>query len=99
MDQYARQFRLSPSNRPACHPDRGVVLYKRLPIAFQPSPRICPRFGPPSSVGRPRRAPCIRRPRADRVWKQLGLTTRPGVGGLPCQIVHGTVGTSLGLED
>ncbi|KAG5647996.1 hypothetical protein DXG03_007030 [Asterophora parasitica] len=35
---------------------------------------------------------------ADAAWKTLGVKNRPGVGGLPCELVHGTVGSSVGLE-
>lgn len=35
---------------------------------------------------------------ADTVWKTLSVTSRPGVGGLPCELVHAEVGTSLGLS-
>jgi len=35
---------------------------------------------------------------ADDVWKVLGVTSRPGVGGIPCEFVHGDVGRHLGLS-
>jgi len=37
-------------------------------------------------------------PSADSVWKTLGVTSRPGVGGMPCELVHGEVGRFLGLS-
>lgn len=35
---------------------------------------------------------------ADIIWKRLGVDSRPGVGGLPCELVHKEVGSSLGLS-
>ncbi|KAG5722505.1 hypothetical protein E4T56_gene2885 [Termitomyces sp. T112] len=35
---------------------------------------------------------------ADAAWKTLGVKNRRGVGGIPCEIVHGSIGSSLGLE-
>ncbi|KAJ6604656.1 hypothetical protein DFH09DRAFT_1123413 [Mycena vulgaris] len=55
-------------------------------------------LGRPAAWGDPSILPAFGGSRADEVWKQVGVTTRPGVGGLPCQMVHGKVGTSLGLE-
>jgi len=35
---------------------------------------------------------------ANEAWKKLGVTSRPGVGGIPCEILHARVGSSLGLQ-
>ncbi|KAF9456193.1 hypothetical protein BDZ94DRAFT_1204828 [Collybia nuda] len=35
---------------------------------------------------------------ANAAWKVLGVNNRPGVGGLPCELVHGTVGSTFGLQ-
>ncbi|KXN90028.1 hypothetical protein AN958_05033 [Leucoagaricus sp. SymC.cos] len=35
----------------------------------------------------------------NEVWNGLGVKSRPGVGGLPCEVVHGHVGRSLGLSN
>jgi len=35
---------------------------------------------------------------ADQAWKNLGVTSRPGVGGVPCELLHGHFGRSFGLE-
>lgn len=35
---------------------------------------------------------------SNAVWKSIGVQSRPGVGGLPCEIVHGNTGVSLGLQ-
>ncbi|PAV22387.1 integral membrane [Pyrrhoderma noxium] len=32
---------------------------------------------------------------ADKMWKALGLSDREGIGGIPCQLVHGNVGSTL----
>ncbi|KAJ7487604.1 hypothetical protein B0H11DRAFT_2014065 [Mycena galericulata] len=55
-------------------------------------------LGHPAAWGDPSILPAYGGSRADKVWKEFGLTTRRGVGGLPCQLVHGQVGSSLGLE-
>jgi hypothetical protein len=55
-------------------------------------------LGHPAAWGDPAILPAYGGAQADNVWKQFGLTSRPGVGGLPCQMVHGEVGASLGLE-
>ncbi|KAJ7492613.1 hypothetical protein FB451DRAFT_540220 [Mycena latifolia] len=55
-------------------------------------------LGHPAAWGDPSVLPAYGGPQADQVWKQLGVTTRSGLGGLPCQLVHGKVGSSLGLE-
>ncbi|RXW22947.1 hypothetical protein EST38_g2910 [Candolleomyces aberdarensis] len=35
---------------------------------------------------------------ANAAWKKLGIPNRSGVGGLPCEVVHGPIGKSLGLQ-
>ncbi|KAF7310918.1 hypothetical protein HMN09_00635100 [Mycena chlorophos] len=55
-------------------------------------------LGYPSSWGEPAELPAFGGPRADEAWKRLGVTSRPGLGGIPCEMVHGQVGSSLGLE-
>ena len=35
---------------------------------------------------------------ANAVWESIGVHSRPGVGGLPCEVVHGKAGVSLGLQ-
>lgn len=36
---------------------------------------------------------------ADSVWKTLGVTSRPGVGGLPCEMIHSGVDGKMGLVE
>ncbi|KAJ6519824.1 hypothetical protein C8R45DRAFT_1048591 [Mycena sanguinolenta] len=55
-------------------------------------------LGHPATWGDPTSLPAFGGSEANTVWKQLGMTGRRGVGGLPCQMVHGEVGSSLGLE-
>ncbi|KAF7339468.1 hypothetical protein MSAN_02161100 [Mycena sanguinolenta] len=55
-------------------------------------------LGHPATWGDPTSLPAFGGSEANQVWKQLGMTGRRGVGGLPCQMVHGEVGSSLGLE-
>ena len=35
---------------------------------------------------------------ANEAWKQLGVDGRNGIGGLPCELVHGGVGARFGLQ-
>lgn len=57
-------------------------------------------LGFPASWGNPIQLPA-RGSDADNlvVWKDLEVKGRDGLGGLPCEIVHGGVGRSLGLPD
>jgi hypothetical protein len=36
---------------------------------------------------------------ADEVWRRLGVTSRPGVGGLPCELVHAGAGRKFGFGE
>ncbi|KAI0078876.1 hypothetical protein K474DRAFT_777373 [Panus rudis PR-1116 ss-1] len=51
-------------------------------------------LGYPENWGNPAMLPAYGGPEADRVWEELGLTGRHGVGGLPCEIVHGGLASS-----
>jgi hypothetical protein len=51
-----------------------------------------------SSWGDPAALPAYGGAVADAAWRSLGVKNRPGVGGLPCELVHGGVGSNLGLE-
>ncbi|KAJ7181665.1 hypothetical protein C8R43DRAFT_275890 [Mycena crocata] len=55
-------------------------------------------LGHPAAWGDPSILPAYGGYQADKIWKQFELTTRPGVGGLPCEMVHGQVGSNLGLQ-
>ncbi|KAF5314101.1 hypothetical protein D9611_006821 [Ephemerocybe angulata] len=55
-------------------------------------------FGLPTSWGDPTVLPAYGGAIANETWKQIGVTSRPGVGGLPCEMVHGRVGKHLGLQ-
>ncbi|KAJ6610906.1 hypothetical protein B0H10DRAFT_1810845 [Mycena sp. CBHHK59/15] len=54
-------------------------------------------LGHPAAWGDPAVLPAYGGPKADKVWRHLGVNARRGVGGLPCEMVHGDVGSSLGL--
>jgi hypothetical protein len=56
-------------------------------------------LGHPSSWGDPSVLPAYGRNVADSVWKAINVRSRTGVGGLPCELVHGTVGANLGVSD
>ena len=51
-----------------------------------------------SSWGDPVALPAYGGAVANKAWKVLGVKNRPSVGGLPCELVHGSVGSSLGLD-
>ena len=54
-------------------------------------------LGLPAAWGDPTVVPAYGGSIANEAWKKLGLFNRPGVGGIPCEILHGEVGSSLGL--
>lgn len=55
---------------------------------------LCVRLGVPTSWGDPTIIPAFGGDIANKVWAQLGVTSRAGVGGLPCELVHGSTCTS-----
>lgn len=55
-------------------------------------------LGYPKSWGDPLTLPANGGPSASAIWKKLGVNSRPGVGGIPCELVHAEVGSSLGLS-
>ncbi|KAF8846379.1 hypothetical protein BDN67DRAFT_940190 [Paxillus ammoniavirescens] len=56
-------------------------------------------LGHPPSWGDPVVLPAYGGRIADAAWKKLGVHGRNGVGGLPCNLVHGGVNAKLGLDD
>ncbi|KAI0335265.1 hypothetical protein GY45DRAFT_1317194 [Cubamyces sp. BRFM 1775] len=48
-------------------------------------------LGYPASWGDPALLPAYGGAQANETWKALGVSSRPGRGGLPCEIVHGDV--------
>ncbi|KIJ21755.1 hypothetical protein PAXINDRAFT_165154 [Paxillus involutus ATCC 200175] len=56
-------------------------------------------LGHPPSWGDPVVLPAYGGRIADAAWKKLGVRGRNGVGGLPCNLVHGGVNARLGLDD
>lgn len=55
-------------------------------------------LGYPTSWADPTILPTYGGTIAQAAWEKLGVTSRPNVGGLPCELVHGGVGASLGLQ-
>ncbi|KIM33988.1 hypothetical protein M408DRAFT_88986 [Serendipita vermifera MAFF 305830] len=51
-------------------------------------------LGYPASWGDPALLPGTGGPKADEVWRTLGVTSRSGRGGVPCELVHGDLMTS-----
>ncbi|KAF5374898.1 hypothetical protein D9758_000277 [Tetrapyrgos nigripes] len=51
----------------------------------------------PAEWGDPRLIPAFGGNQASEIWKALELQNRSRVGGIPCDIVHGGVGSSMGL--
>lgn len=56
-------------------------------------------LGYPTSWGNPKLLPACGGQTANTVWAALGVSGRDGVGGLPCQLVHGRAAAWLGLND
>jgi len=56
-------------------------------------------LGHPASWGDPAVIPPYGGAGADAVWNAIGVKSRPGRGGLPCEIVHGGIGSPIGLAD
>ncbi|KAJ3800731.1 hypothetical protein GGU11DRAFT_676647 [Lentinula aff. detonsa] len=54
-------------------------------------------LGYPSSWGDPLRLPAFGGPSAESVWNLLGVKGRKGLGGIPCELVHGGVGSQMSL--
>ncbi|KAE9408061.1 hypothetical protein BT96DRAFT_954052 [Gymnopus androsaceus JB14] len=54
-------------------------------------------LGYPSSWGDPLRLPAFGGPSAENTWKALGVQGRQDLGGVPCELVHGGVGSGLSL--
>lgn len=53
-------------------------------------------LGYPASWGDSSVLPAYGGPGADKVWKSIGMDSRAGVGGLPCELIHGNVGGVFG---
>ncbi|KAF9229279.1 hypothetical protein BS17DRAFT_771260 [Gyrodon lividus] len=53
----------------------------------------------PPSWGDPVALPAYGGQIADAAWKRLGVHGRNGVGGLPCELVHGSVTARFGLDN
>ncbi|KAJ8522563.1 hypothetical protein ONZ45_g885 [Pleurotus djamor] len=55
-------------------------------------------LGYPPSWGDPRILPARGGKFANTIWPGVGVNNRPGVGGLPCEVVHGGVPSRFGLD-
>ncbi|KAJ4486149.1 hypothetical protein J3R30DRAFT_3668386 [Lentinula aciculospora] len=55
-------------------------------------------LGYSSSWGDPLRVPAFGGPSARSVWELLGVQGRKGLGGVPCELVHGGVGSKMSLD-
>ncbi|KAG9314357.1 hypothetical protein JVU11DRAFT_5150 [Chiua virens] len=56
-------------------------------------------LGRPALWGDPTVLPAYGGSLADEAWKQLGVAGRGGIGGLPCELVHGDIGARFGLHN
>lgn len=56
------------------------------------------KLGLPASWGNPFVLPAYGGAIANTAWKSIDVHSRSSVGGLPCELVHGKTGTSLGLH-
>lgn len=55
-------------------------------------------LGLPSILGDPHAVPAYGGKAATATWRNLNVTTRDGLGGVQCELLHGQVGSSLGLQ-
>jgi len=55
---------------------------------------LCERLTVPTTWGDPTIIPALGGDTANKVWAELGVISRAGVGGLPCELVHGWTHTS-----
>ncbi|PFH54481.1 hypothetical protein AMATHDRAFT_134596 [Amanita thiersii Skay4041] len=55
-------------------------------------------LGHPAQWGDPLSLPAIGGQAANVTWQTLGVKSRPNIGGIPCEIVHGHVGQEFGLS-
>ncbi|THV04945.1 hypothetical protein K435DRAFT_746322 [Dendrothele bispora CBS 962.96] len=51
----------------------------------------------PARWGDPLVIPAFGSDEGNKIWESLGVKSRAGVGGIPCEIVHGGVGSTFGL--
>ena len=71
---------------------RGSVEYPHLLTSYSQE------LGFPKEWGDPSRLPSYGGPSANSIWQALGVRSRPGVGGIPCEVVHGRLGRRFGLS-
>jgi hypothetical protein len=60
---------------------------------------LAEQLGRPPSWGDPTVIPAYGGNFADEAWKQLGVGGRCGIGGMPCELLHGGIGESIGLQN
>ena len=74
---------------------RGDWVYGQKSTKYpQLVDELCGRLGVPTTWGDPTIIPDFGGDTANKVWAQLGVINRAGVGGLPCELVHGWTNTS-----
>lgn len=56
------------------------------------------KLGLPRAWGDPTLVPAYGGAIGDQTWNKLGYANRPGLGGIPCELLHGEVGSSFGLQ-
>lgn len=54
-------------------------------------------LGYPEAWGDPTVMPVYGGQKANAVWEKLGMNNRRGVGGIPCELVHGRICEKMGL--
>ena len=64
---------------------RGVSIPPDLLSSFSKD------LGYPAAWGDPAQLPAYGGPDANRIWKTLNVTNRHHLGGIPCELVHGSV--------
>lgn len=60
---------------------------------------LAEKLGISPSWGDPNVLPAYGGNLANEAWKQLGVDGRCGIGGMPCELVHGGIGARFGLQN
>ncbi|KAG5221896.1 integral membrane protein [Salix suchowensis] len=71
-----------------------IHAHQRIPSVDIPltRPGIPPAWGDPSAL------PAFGGPAANVTWAEMGVHNRSGIGGIPCELVHGGITSRFGLD-
>ncbi|KAF9015167.1 hypothetical protein BDQ17DRAFT_1340598 [Cyathus striatus] len=71
---------------------RGSAIHRNL------LQNLAEDLGYPHSWGDPSILPAFGGPQTLHIWKAISVNGRDGIGGMPCEVVHGGVGSNLQLS-